>query len=125
VSPHRLEPGDRPDVLARAFTLFALANLYLVRRPYRHVRHPQYVAFIAILFGFLLQWPTLLTLVMFPVLVTMYVRLARREETEVAAEFADVYRHYAARIRAFLITILGHGDGLQGAGAFRSDHSSP
>ena len=43
---------------------------------YAHVRHPQYVAFIAIMFGFLLQWPTLLTLLMFPVLVGMYVRLA-------------------------------------------------
>ena len=36
--------------------------------------------FIAVMFGFLLQWPTLLTLVMFPVLVVMYVRLARIEE---------------------------------------------
>jgi hypothetical protein len=25
--------------------------------------HPQYVAFVLIMFGFLLQWPTLLTLV--------------------------------------------------------------
>jgi hypothetical protein len=27
-----------------------------------HVRHPQYIGFVAIMFGFLLQWPTLLTL---------------------------------------------------------------
>ena len=45
--------------------------------PYARVRHPQYVGFILIMFGFLLQWPTLLTLAMFPVLVWMYVRLAR------------------------------------------------
>jgi protein-S-isoprenylcysteine O-methyltransferase Ste14 len=44
------------------------------------VRHPQYVGFILVMFGFLLQWPTLLTLAMFPVLVWMYVRLARQEE---------------------------------------------
>ena len=54
-----------------------------VTGPYARLRHPQYVGFILILFGFLLQWPTLLTLLMFPILVTMYVRLARREECEV------------------------------------------
>src|SRR5689334_12615258 len=43
--------------------------------PYSYVRHPQYVGFITILFGFLLQWPTLLTLLMFPLLVVMYVHL--------------------------------------------------
>ena len=45
--------------------------------PYAHVRHPQYIGFVLVLFGFLLQWPTLLTLLMFPVLVVMYSRLAR------------------------------------------------
>ena len=46
---------------------------------YSYVRHPQYVGFILVMFGFLLQWPTLLTLAMFPVLVFMYVRLAGTE----------------------------------------------
>ena len=55
--------------------------------PYARLRHPQYAAFVLILFGFLLQWPTLPTLVMFPVLVFMYVRLALREEREAVAEF--------------------------------------
>ncbi len=70
--------------------------------PYARIRHPQYVAFIAILLGFLFQWPTLLTLVMFPVLVAMYVRLARREEREVRAEFGAEYDRYAAVTPAFL-----------------------
>ena len=69
--------------------------------PYARIRHPQYVAFVSILFGFLLQWPTLLTLAMFPVLVFMYVRLARREEREVAAEFGVEYERYATRVPAF------------------------
>jgi protein-S-isoprenylcysteine O-methyltransferase Ste14 len=51
--------------------------------------------------GFLLQWPTLLTLVMFPILVVMYVRLARREEREVLKEFGEVYARYAANTPAF------------------------
>lgn len=69
---------------------------------YAYVRHPQYVGFILIMLGFLLQWPTLLTLIMFPILVTMYVRLARREEQEVLQEFGDAYARYAATTPAFV-----------------------
>lgn len=63
---------------------------------YAYVRHPQYIAFIAILFGFLLQWPTILTVAMFPLLVLMYVRLARSEEREARRAFGAAYDHYAA-----------------------------
>jgi protein-S-isoprenylcysteine O-methyltransferase Ste14 len=65
--------------------------------PYHYVRHPQYLGFIAIMSGFLLQWPTLVTLVMFPILVVTYVRLAHREEREVAKEFDDAWAAYAAQ----------------------------
>lgn len=61
---------------------------------YRRCRHPQYLAFILIMFGFLLQWPTIPTLLMFPVLVVVYVRLAKREEVIALDEFGDRYRHY-------------------------------
>jgi protein-S-isoprenylcysteine O-methyltransferase Ste14 len=70
--------------------------------PYAYVRHPQYVGFILVMFGFLLQWPTLLTLGMFPVLVWMYARLGRAEEREMLAEFGDAYRRYAERVPAFV-----------------------
>ena len=69
--------------------------------PYARIRHPQYVGFVLIMLGFLVQWPTILTLVMFPVLVYMYLRLARREEREVEREFGAEYRPYAARVSAF------------------------
>ena len=69
--------------------------------PYTHVRHPQYVGFILIMLGFLVQWPTILTVVMFPILVWMYVRLARREEGEVQTEFGATYTQYAAATPAF------------------------
>ena len=65
--------------------------------PYARIRHPQYAGFVLIMLGFLVQWPTLLTLAMFPVLVWMYVRLARAEEREVATEFGDEWRQWAAR----------------------------
>jgi protein-S-isoprenylcysteine O-methyltransferase Ste14 len=68
---------------------------------YAYVRHPQYVGFILIMLGFLLQWPTLPTLVMFPILVVMYVRLARREEREALAAFGEAYARYAANTPAF------------------------
>lgn len=70
--------------------------------PYGYVRHPQYTGFILVMFGFLLQWLTLVTLVMFPVLVWMYVRLARSEEREVTREFGDTYRRYAVSVPMFL-----------------------
>jgi protein-S-isoprenylcysteine O-methyltransferase Ste14 len=64
--------------------------------PYARIRHPQYLAFVAILFGFLLQWPTLLTLVMFPVLLVMYGRLAAAEEAEMRQRFGAQWDRYAA-----------------------------
>ena len=70
--------------------------------PYAYVRHPQYVGFVLVLLGFLVQWPTLLTLLMFPVLVFMYARLARREESEVRAAFGEAYDRYAAEVPAFV-----------------------
>jgi protein-S-isoprenylcysteine O-methyltransferase Ste14 len=70
--------------------------------PYAAVRHPQYGGFILIMFGFVLQWPTLLTLVMFPVLVWMYVALARREEREARAAFGQSYASYARATPAFI-----------------------
>ena len=69
--------------------------------PYALVRHPQYAAFVSIMFGFLLQWPTLPTLVMFPILVAMYMHLARREEREALAALGEDYRCYLERTPAF------------------------
>jgi protein-S-isoprenylcysteine O-methyltransferase Ste14 len=69
--------------------------------PYAYVRHPQYVGFVLIMFGFLLQWPTLITLVMFPILVFMYVRLALREERDAIAAFGAEYERYMGRTPRF------------------------
>lgn len=57
-------------------------------------------AFIVIMVGFLFQWPTLVTLVMIPILVTVYVRLAHREEREVRQAFGRVWDDYRPRPRA-------------------------
>jgi len=99
-------------LIGGGFLLISVAwrTLFLAQRngvlatggPYAYVRHPQYVGFVLVLLGFLAQWPTLLTLLMFPVLVVMYVRLARQEEREVRAEFGEVYDRYAAEVPGFV-----------------------
>ncbi|UZE94517.1 methyltransferase family protein [Alkalimarinus alittae] len=69
---------------------------------YARCRHPQYLAFIMIMFGFLLQWPTIPTVVMFPILVVVYIRLALREERMALQEFGDEYREYAKNTPRFI-----------------------
>lgn len=73
---------------------------------YAKIRHPQYLGFIFVMLGFLLQWPTLLTAAMFPVLVVMYVRLARQEERAALAEFGSEYRNYMERVPAFVPRLI-------------------
>jgi protein-S-isoprenylcysteine O-methyltransferase Ste14 len=85
------------DVLYKA----QRANRIAMTGPYAYVRHPQYIGSILIMLGFLLQWPTLITLLMFPILVTMYMRLAKREEQEALAQFGEEYVRYAAQTPAF------------------------
>lgn len=75
--------------------------------PYARIRHPQYVAFVLILTGFLLQWPTLLTLLMFPILLLMYGRLALTEEGEMQRRFGAVYVAYAQNTPRFSPRLRG------------------
>jgi len=75
--------------------------------PYARIRHPQYVGFVLIMFGFLLQWPTLVTLIMFPILVLVYLALARREERDAIAQFGEAYRSYMAKTPAFIPRLGG------------------
>ena len=84
-------------VLYRAQTQGTLATT----GPYAWVRHPQYDGFVLIMFGFLLQWPTLVTLVMFPILVWMYARLAITEEREMCARFGPLFETYASTTPRF------------------------
>ncbi|MGY9050462.1 MAG: methyltransferase family protein, partial [Rhodobacterales bacterium] len=68
---------------------------------YARVRHPQYTGFVLVLTGFLVQWPTLLTLAMYPLLIWMYARLARTEERETRERFGTVFEDYARHVPAF------------------------
>lgn len=77
--------------------------------PYARIRHPQYVGFVIIMFGFLLQWPTIVTLLMFPVLLVVYAQLAKREERDSIKEFGGEYERYRASVPAFIPEFGHHG----------------
>ncbi len=69
---------------------------------YRYVRHPQYLGLIVLTIGLLIQWPTIITLAMWPVLVLMYYRLAKREEREAREAYGERYVEYELRTPMFL-----------------------
>lgn len=68
---------------------------------YKYMRHPQYLAFILIILGFLVQWPTLITLIMAPILIFRYIRLARAEEKEMLKKFGNEYNLYKSQVPRF------------------------
>lgn len=90
------------------------AQRLAVAGPYARIRHPQYVGFVLIMFGFLLQWPTLVTLAMFPVLVFMYGRLGVNEEGEMLAQFGDGYRRYADAVPRYIPKLGGRFESGRG-----------
>ena len=102
--------------------------------PYAHLRHPQYLGFILIMAGFLLQWPTIPTLLMFPLLLLVYRRLAIREEAEVRRRFSERWDAYAARVPRFLPrrgtlapaepAPLAEGDVLDAARSIRTNYGA-
>ncbi len=57
---------------------------------YRYIRHPQYTGFLCISLGMLIEWATIPMLIMWPLLVVLYVRLAKREERDMVEEFGPV-----------------------------------
>jgi protein-S-isoprenylcysteine O-methyltransferase Ste14 len=90
-------------VLHRAIATNTLAT----EGPYAIIRHPQYVGFVLVMFGFLLQWPTLITLAMFPILVFVYWRLSLSEEWQVRAELGNEYERYANEVPRFFPHLSG------------------
>jgi protein-S-isoprenylcysteine O-methyltransferase Ste14 len=69
---------------------------------YRYIRHPQYTGFFLITLGILCEWATLPLLIMWPTLLVVYYRLARKEEQDMAREFGRAYRRYKAQTGMFL-----------------------
>ena len=74
--------------------------------PYRLMRHPQYTGMSLLTFGWILHWPSIITLVLWPILMSAYVWLALREERDAIATFGDAYRDYARTTRRFIPFIV-------------------
>lgn len=73
-------------------------------RLYGVVRHPQYTGIFTALFGQLIHWPTVITLALFPIIVWVYVRLARKEERQMLRQFGERYLDYRQRVPMFFPT---------------------
>lgn len=101
--------------LAAAFIIifFAWRQIYMSKGNlvsggiYRYLRHPQYFGFILITVALLLHWPTMVTLIMWPVLVFSYVRLAIREEAQLSRRFGEKYESYALKTPRFIPRLFG------------------
>jgi len=91
----------------RALRAALRAGRVAAHGPYAVVRHPQYLGFLLILVGLLLQWPIILTLAMFPVLVLMYVRLAHREERDMQERFGEAYVRAVTGMPRFIPWLAG------------------
>lgn len=74
---------------------------------YSHIRHPQYVGMWLVTVGFLIQWPTLITLAMWPALMIVYYRLSMQEEKELAEKFGEEFYKYREKVPAFIPNTKG------------------
>lgn len=73
---------------------------------YRYIRHPQYTGFLLLTLGMILEWATLSTILMWPLIIWMYVRLAKKEERDMITEFGEEYTAYMKRTKRFIPFIV-------------------
>ena len=73
---------------------------------YRYIKHPQYTGIFLFTFGWILHWPSFLTLILWPILVAAYVWLAKQEEKQAIEEFGEAYMEYSCRTKRFIIFVI-------------------
>ncbi|MCK8816828.1 DUF1295 domain-containing protein [Natroniella sulfidigena] len=69
---------------------------------YNYIRHPQYLGMFLLTTGMMIQWPTILTLIMWPILLYSYYRLAKKEEEDLLEEFGADYQEYMKTTAKFI-----------------------
>lgn len=74
---------------------------------YQYIRHPQYLGFLMLTLGMNIQYTTIPTLLMWPLLIILYYRLARQEEQEVSEKFGKEYAEYKAETPMFFPRLTG------------------
>lgn len=82
--------------------IYGARNELVTTGVYAYVRHPQYLGFLTLTFGMIIQWATLPTLILWPLLVVLYFRLAKQEEKEMEAKFGKKYREYKGNVSMLL-----------------------
>jgi len=70
---------------------------------YSQMRHPQYTGLFLIVFGEgIVHWPTVLSVLAFPVILVAYTMLARKEERNMIQEFGEAYERYQRTVPMFI-----------------------
>ena len=69
---------------------------------YKYIRHPQYAGLLLLSFGMMVEWATLPLLIIYPVMIFMYVRLAKKEELDMIEEFGTDYQNYMDKTKMFI-----------------------
>ncbi|MCW4008036.1 MAG: isoprenylcysteine carboxylmethyltransferase family protein [Candidatus Bathyarchaeota archaeon] len=69
---------------------------------YKYVRHPQYLGFLLITLGLNVQWLSIITFALWPVLVVLYWRLAKMEDKEMEEQFGEQFLEYKRRVPGFI-----------------------
>jgi protein-S-isoprenylcysteine O-methyltransferase Ste14 len=75
---------------------------------YKYMRHPQYVGFALAILGFLVQWPTIINILMAPALMYMYTRLSKQEERFMIETFGEQYQEYSQKVPAYFPRLWGN-----------------
>lgn len=69
---------------------------------YKYIRHPQYTGIFLFTSGWILHWPSMVTLILWPILMVAYVWLAIFEEKQLVAEFGKAYLEYSGKTKRFI-----------------------
>ncbi|MEW6456420.1 MAG: isoprenylcysteine carboxylmethyltransferase family protein [Acidobacteriota bacterium] len=110
--------GLKPAVVGTAISFIGLALIAIgwaqIHRAkglvttgiYRYIRHPQYMGIFLFIFGWIVHWPSVVTLILWPILIGAYVWLAKQEERQAVEEFGTLYLEYAKRTKRFIPLII-------------------
>ena len=110
--------GLKPALVGTAISLLGIALIAIgwtqIHRAkgmittgiYRYMRHPQYTGILLFTFGWLVHWPSIVTLVLWPILIVMYAWLAKQEEKQALEEYDEDYIVYAKRTKRFIPFVI-------------------
>ena len=90
------------------FVVFGWRKIYKAKEKlvttgiYAQTRHPQYLGFLLLTGGVVFLWPTFSTLLMWPILLFLYYRLAEEEGQKLEAKFGKDYLEYKKSVPRFL-----------------------